>query len=569
VAGTRPAPPAAGSSAPATRSDLDAWLRRRGDLIAWSVLAAAMATFAALSLWLLRETSFFADELSWFAMTRGFDPEAIITPHNGHLIAGTRLAFATSLEVLGTAYLPFRLLSIASVIAVSLLLFVFIKRRVGAAAALAPAIVVLFLGSGSDTILAPVGISSLHSIVAGLGALIALDRRDLPGDLVACGLLIIAAASFSVGLAFVAGAMVWVLLEPDRWRRAWVFAVPVVLYGVWLAWAQQFDQARLDFANVLLVPNYAADAFAAAAGSLLGLNYVLEPESTVRVDLAWGRVIAGVAVVALALRMMRGPMPRAFWALLAIPLTFWIAGGLAWTELNAPNATRFVFPSAIAVLVVGAEAARGLRLSSRSLLVLFGVAVFALGANLAHLREAGQRMRASSDDTRVRLATIELARDTVAPGFSYGLFAPVEAGPYLEAVDRYGSIAHSAEELRRQREGLRRMADAGLWLTLDGALVPVPGVDSRAGCEAIRGEADADAVVELPAGGALLQASAPAAVRLRRFADEFAVEAGELRGRPWFGALRIPPDESSQPWQARIATSGPVTVCPLPDAAAS
>jgi hypothetical protein len=565
--------PARATGRPATAkrwADLTRALeRQQGERVAWVVLAIAMAAFAGLSLWLMRGTSFFYDELSWFAMSRGADPQAILTPHNGNLIAGTRVIYAAGLELFGTSYIPYRLVSIASVIAATALLYVFVKRRIGPLAALAPAIVVLFLGSGADTILAPVGISSLHSAIAGLGALIALDRRDLPGDIVACGLLVLAAASFTVGLAFVAGAAVWVLLEPDRWRRAWIFAVPLVLYAAWSAWALQFDQTRILLANIPIIPGYVADAFASGAGSLTGLNYVPDTETPFAVDLGWGRVVAALAVVALGIRMLHGPMPRAFWALLAIPLAFWIAGALTSTSLSLPDSTRFVFPSAIGVVVVAAEAARGVRVSARALLILLGVAVFALGANIAHLRDKGQRFRAVSEDTRTRLATVEIARDTVSPDFSYTLFAPVEAGPYLKAVERHGSIAFSAEELNRQTESIRALADSSLAQILGPSLTPIRRPGPLSGCETVASQDGANVVVEPPVGGALLRSPAPAAVRLRRFADEFTVEVGELRGGPWFGALRIPPDAASQPWTAQVATWEPVTVCPIDDASSS
>jgi hypothetical protein len=141
-----------------------------------------MAISATLGLWLTRGTTFFADELTYFVANRGFDLRALLSGHNGHLIAGTRLIYATVLKLFGSGYLPFRILEVLGVALVSRLFFILAKRRIGAAAALVPSVVLLFLGSSGEVTVTPLVITHVYSVATGLGALLALERRDRWGD---------------------------------------------------------------------------------------------------------------------------------------------------------------------------------------------------------------------------------------------------------------------------------------------------------------------------------------------------------------------------------------------------
>ena len=246
------------------------------DRVGWVVLGGGAAVYFVLSLWLTRGTTFNADELGYFSDDRGFDLENIFTPHNGHLIVVTRIIYAASFNVFGVAYTPFRLAEPASGLAVAVFLFALLKRRIGAAAALAPTLVVLFLGSSPITLF-PVGIQILNAVAAGLGGLLALEQRSMRWDLVACALLIVSVLSFSTGVAFVAGAAVWILVGDDRWQRAWVFLAPAGIYAGWWLWAQQFDGLPLTVSNLLLTPNYGAESLASALAALTGLSTTSAP----------------------------------------------------------------------------------------------------------------------------------------------------------------------------------------------------------------------------------------------------------------------------------------------------
>ena len=116
----------------------------------------------------------------------------------------------------------------------------------------------------------------------------------------------------SLGIPFVAGAMVAIATGP-RWRsRIYVVAVPVVLYVLWwLGWGHEAsNNASLE--NVADAPLYVFDSIASAISSLLGLG---TPRDEVSVDpYDWGRVLAVAAIGLAGWRLVRlGSVPRWLW----------------------------------------------------------------------------------------------------------------------------------------------------------------------------------------------------------------------------------------------------------------
>ncbi|MGH2961466.1 MAG: hypothetical protein ACRDL3_04630, partial [Solirubrobacterales bacterium] len=273
-----------------------------GDAQIRVALGLAMVASVVLGLWFSRDTSFWYDELDWFSTTPDFDLEYVFEPYIGHLIGTSRIVYAAALNVFGGAdYLPFRVLTAGVVLLTAGLFFVFAKRRVGALVALAPTLVLLFYGSDSLHVLSGNGLTVLLSVAAGVGALIALDRGRPRSDLGACLLLCLAVGSYSVGLPFVAGAAVLILLGPDRRRRAWVFVLPALLYVAWWAWAnagaESTTESNVAISNLLLAPDWALNSLASIGAAVTGLGYAFGGVGSF--DPAWGVLVAFAALVVL------------------------------------------------------------------------------------------------------------------------------------------------------------------------------------------------------------------------------------------------------------------------------
>src|SRR6185312_5351958 len=136
-----------------------------------------------------------------------------------------RLLFAT----VGIAHsAPYRAVGIAGHLLCVALLYRYAVRRAGTGIALLAAGSILFLGPGWQNIVWPLQIGWLISIAGGLVALLALDRGDRRGEIVACAALTVAVFSSGPGVAIAAGILVEVLLTRG-WRALWIVAVPLGL----------------------------------------------------------------------------------------------------------------------------------------------------------------------------------------------------------------------------------------------------------------------------------------------------------------------------------------------------
>jgi hypothetical protein len=209
----------------------------------------------------------------------------------------------------------------------------------------------------------------------------------------------------------------------------------------------------------------------------------------------------------------------------------------------------------------------------------------AIISNISFLHQARGSYLQTTELERAGLGAIEIARDTVDPGF---LLSPdlvetgyvyVSADRYLPAVDQYGSPAYSPEELVTAPEHARLAADrtlgAALRLTFTrgtgppqaGGQAPEPVVGTSAriegGCALVDPPTEAPAVLSLAPGGAGFETSGPGetTVTLRRYATgSFPITGGTMRGDDT-AELAIPADRSTEPWEVQLSGSQPVRVC--------
>lgn len=523
-----------------------------------AVLLVAAAIYAVLALWLTRGTTYGADELSWFADADGYSPGSILEPYNAHLIGVTRLLYASATELFGTDHLPIAAATIAAVIGSAALLFAFVERRLGPIIALAASLPLLFMGSTPVT-LVPSYSGFAQATAFGVAALIALERRTMRADVAACVALLLSVASLEIGVAFAICVAVWLALEPESRRRIWVAVVPLAAYGAWWLWARQFDQG-IATGSILLTPGYAADSLAATVGAMSGLSIAFgnaTPDAVL--DVGWARPLAAAVVVLVALRVRRVGCSPLWIGLLGMLVVLWAAGAIGESPLRPPEASRYAFSGALLVILLLAETLRGARITPPMVLAIVALLAVALPANLLFLRDRGTQTRDASVLTRASLAIIELERERVPDNFNGGLELPVRMPEYLAAVERIGPLGFTTAQLRAEAGPVRAQADEMLDRILLPRVVEAPASPGL-GCRRVSPATDPTVTVPLPPGGAVLRAQAGTTVRLRRFGDEFSIEAGVLPGAA--GLLPIPVDADPTPWVASLDTAGPVRLCP-------
>ena len=541
------------------------------DRLCWGLLGIAMLAAAGLILYLNRGTTFFLDELVHVYNSPDFDFGYALEPVNGHLGITSKVVYKLVLETVGAEYIAFRILHVIAVLTAAAVFYAVVKRRIGALPALAPTIVLLFFGSAFSHVVIPIGFGIFVCVAAALGALLALERGDRKGDVIACALLVLAIATFTIGLAFLVGVAIWILLRDDRRQRAWVFLIPLLLYAAWWVWSQ--GQAggsgeETSLSNVLVIPSWIFDSLSVVTVSLLGLDYNFAGGEVLG-DLGWGRVLAALAVVALVLRVRRGNVPITLWVALGILLSYWCLGALAAEPgLRGPSATRYLYPGAVMVLLVAAEAARGIRFSRLGLIALFAVAAVGVAGNVIKLRDGASEFRAYSAAAKAQFMAIELARGTVPDTFNPEVAAP-EAAPvgalaavYLDVVDRYGSIGFTIPELEVAGPGTRHVADQILIPALGLHLEPAEGPTGE--CSTFKPAAPGDPVsFELPPGGAVMRVDSrePTGITIGRF-DVPSVELGGMAPGERI-ELAIPTDSSTVPWRAEVPGSRSIRVCGL------
>ena len=543
------------------------------------VLAVALALCAALLLFGMREHTLLFDEWSFFADYRGHGPDVLLNPFSGNLELLPIAVYKLSFELFGPSSVPLRLLVVALGVTNAVLVFTLIRTRVGDWIAVACAVLVMLLGAAGDVIGATLGLAILMTIAFGLGAIVALERDTSRGDTIGCALLVGAVASNSLGLPFLAGAAVEVLLvnPRGRWGRAWIVAVPAILYAVWRLWAIHLDPlgplaahpTDITLENIGSLPSSIATSASAAAVTITGL---FRAPGTGQFTVALGPPVAVAAIVLAILRVRNGPpLDKRIWAYVAMPLVYWALIELVVSD-RQPTISRYQYGGAIFLLLLLAQLGKGVRFSPRATLAVMAAIGVAILPNLVTLRDADNFLRYNARIDKAELTAIELARDRVdydlliePVGGHYDPSAPlflrggdlvtttdilIAAGRYLRAVDDFGSPAYSLSELARATDYARQAADQEL-ATAYGLKL------ASGGTACVRTVAEP----ELRSGSLRITApaNAPAGVGLRRFGDAYSVELGEVSAGET-RTLTIPGDASETPWHLQVGPGA--LLCP-------
>jgi len=512
------------------------------------------------------QLTFIADDWELLVARDGLSVATVFEPFHENIVVGPALVCKLLQGIFGmSSAMPFYVVSVSLLLASAVLLFAYLRSRVGDWLALVAAVLILFLGAAFEDLLWAFQLGYFASAAAGLGMLLAFDRETERGDWIACGLLVISIAFSSLGLVFLAGAIVDLLLgRQPRLRRFSVAFLPAMLFAFWwLVWGHDAD-SHLSAENVTGLLGYVYDAAAAGMVSLLGLatNDGTSPDQA---HLIWGKIAVPLVVALVAFRIWSDKeVSRALAIALAMALAFWVLAGLNRSEERFPTSSRYQYPSALFLLLVIGESLRGVRIPRPALaLMSAGAVLAAIGGVSLMEREHNERWRPAAEAIRSSLAAVELAGPSADPAFPV-TFAPnptVSASRYLDAAREYGSPAYSEAELVQRPEPEKAGADLTLAQALRLALGPPQSADVR--CQRLTATASGDTRITLLRGGLTIanQGAAPVEVMLKRFAeDDFSVSLGPLDA----GAkteLVIPSDAAKRPWRLGLAGSGPMRLC--------
>ena len=559
------------------------------------LFAAAVLASAVLLLYLGHHLTFLFDDWQFLIDRQGWGTHQLLDPHNEHIVLLPVVIYKVLLAIFGMdSAFPFRVVSTTVFLSSALLLFVYLRRRIDPWLALAAAVAILFIGAAYEDLLWSFQLGFFGSMAAGLGMLLALERGDQIGDRLACVLLTASIAFSSLGLSFAAGALVEIALRPDRRRRAYIVAVPGLLFAIWwLGWGHTAETS-ISWDNFGHMPEYVADALAAGVSSLLGLSTLVPSGLVGSPDIAlepleWGRPLL-VAVVGLtAWRLYKlGRIPPWLWVVAAIGFSFWVLAALNEKPGRTATAPRYQYVSAVFILLIAAELVRGIRIKGAVRVVPIAAAVLIAISGVSLLHEGYNSYRTTSEIERADLGALEIARNEVRPQFALDpSFADavilVSAGPYFDAADEFGTPAYTPGEIAAAPEEARVAADKVLAAALDLKVRPLRNsapplgpppvlkgpasaeIGREGACIVVRVSQLHAPLLEIPRLGVVLRSEdgGEARVRLRRFAEQTVpVDLGTL-SQGATSLLTIPTDSSSVQWKLSLQGSGPVSVCGL------
>jgi hypothetical protein len=548
---------------PAHRANLTALRSRAMAQPATLLAGAAMLVSGVLLLHWMGRLTFWRDEWDFLLHRRSWSPNTFLDPFVEQLLAIPTLIYRVLVTTFGMdSPLPFQVTAVLLFLLSVGVLFIYVRRRAGEWLALAAILPILFLGPSWDDLLFPFQMALFGSVACGIGALLALERRDRAGDLAAMALLMVALLFFDLGVPFVAAATVELALGRDRWRRAYVVVVPTVMWLLWYAgWGHNAD-TFISFHNAANAPNYVLDGLASSLATLVGLGLALGDYQTGPLD--WGRPLLVLALILAGWRLHQLGRPSGrLLGVLVLLLGFWSLTALNTSPLAPATAGRYQYLGIVLMVLVAAELVRGLEIRRWAIAGVVIVGAAAALANGVRLRDAAHTLAGIAQQQRGDLAALELLRGQVAPEFELteensgvDYLGTLDAGSYFSAVDAYGSPAYTPAELATAPEAGRVGADKVFASALGVGLAPAQDVHP-VNCVSARPLSP----IAVPPGGLLLRAAAAdVQVSLRRYATQsFPISLGSLtRGEQRL--LRIPPDRSPRPWALQL--SGPkVQVC--------
>jgi hypothetical protein len=531
---------------------------------------------AAYVFWVGRETVFRGDDWDLFLYRGGFNADVFLVPHNEHLSALLIAAYKLIPAIAGPHYGAFRLALLALDLAVAVLFFVFARERVGDWIALIATAPLMLMGGGSDNLIWPTQIGVVGSLACGLAVLILLDRPVPAAKIGACAGLTASIWFSSDGLFFLAAAGIWLLLSRSRWRDLWIVAVPALTY---VAWYLGHGSSEFTVDNLRATPEFFLNSAAGGVSALTGIRPQVADAKTLGVI---GGLIGLAVLTAFFVRIRPRITPRLV-AIVTLPPLSWLIIALGRADGGDPFASRYVYASAIFILMAILEIARGEHLPRffrgwrlAALAAVVGVSVLLSAATLG---EKGNYWRSVAQYIHGRTAAVELTRRTIPSNMVLEPLpdmAHMTPGWFLNSVEKYGESPTGAADIVGLGEQGRAAADqvlaagapahlaapprgsgpAGKPPRLDPGSTPPRG---RGSCLVAPARAPLSLLV--PPSGVLIRPASGASVsiRLRRYASTYD-QAPELSTTST-ALLAIAADESDVPWHAQVSSLSPVYVC--------
>lgn len=332
--------------------------------------------------------------------------DALLAAHNGNMVVILAAAYKLVVAAFGMhAVWAFRLVTALSWAALGIVVHALVRPRLGSAAALLGAALVLFLGPAWEVMLFFAGINHLWALTLGLLSLALLERDTAARNATACAALTLGVAASNTGLALTAGVAVAILTR-RRPRQLWIVAVPVAVYGLWWLAYGRTQPTGITLGHIAALPGYVFDALSIGLAALLGLEYGTLPGL-----ISTGHLAAVLVLIALVGGLARGgrPRPQALWFASAL-IVFWLLTGASAIPGREAASSRYQLTDAVLILLIAAELLHGVALTRRALGVLAALVVMIVAANIVVLHDGYAFLRAESAVAAADTGALQIAR---------------------------------------------------------------------------------------------------------------------------------------------------------------
>lgn len=526
------------------------------------LLGVLLLAGAAWILYIARDAQFWSDDFAFVIFRQGHAPHVLLGSFNGHFAFFPIVSYKILLALFGMHhYWPYRVVVLIVHLVALVMVYAYTRRRVGDWAALAAVALLIIYGAAVELYVYPVNLGFQLAIATGLGALLLLDEPTTRRRAVlATVLLTIGIASSTVALPFALATIVDVARRAERRALWWVPAIPL---GVYVLWSLKYGDGQLIWKNTGQVWGYTMIGIARSTGGLFAL------------DENWGRAIGAVL---LGVILWRASKVDRLAALVAGLFGFWALTAMARAQLGTEGAERFLYPSAVLLVVIMAEAARGVRLPLRLAVVAPLAVIGIVVANGFSSYNSADAISDIGQTTSGGLRALALAApdttSTVVPSLPY---YGANAKQLAAAVRRFGAPGGSPSSLPSASGNAQVGADTMLRAIAapPGAPSPdakagVPGplrgagmvARSRGGCLIVTPTGTTTLELQMPATGLTVRndGSAPVTVTTRRFAGfggspDVTVAPGAAT------QLHLTTAPGTTPWIASVGASAPFRLC--------
>jgi len=380
-----------------------------------SVGVIAIVSFA-LSLWINRTTWFLGDDFAmltnrYFAAADGNWSQALLLPHNDHLLALPVLVFIGLGHVVGlNSHLAYMLPAIFMHIAIQLAIAIILRKRCASSlTALSAVCCVAFMSAGYEVLMMATNMAHVAPIFLGLYQLILVDRQGgiSRRDILASLLGVIAVLCAGTSIPLIVMIALYLTLQRQFKRAVLIAAPPAMLWLVWfikygtLNHGVKGDTQYATFSKMGQIAQYVINGI---HGSLEAITHIGGSSTFIILLCLFG----------LYKKSVKSPTILMPFCMAVGAVLFYFITGFSRVTFGEPSSSRYVYLGAIFVIplvFIGIESLFE-QVASRHIFTIVAT-IWMSGMGIIGFLAATET---SPYTDRARIHTILAARDLVASG---------------------------------------------------------------------------------------------------------------------------------------------------------